>query len=418
MSTVPAPARLGRYEVLGPIGQGAMGAVYRAADPALDRVVAIKTINPALLAAGDLRDEFLERFRREARAAGRLSHPNIVSVYDLGLDEGTATPFIVMEYVPGVSLEAVLKENPILPLAQATEILEQVCSALDEAHGHGIVHRDIKPANIFVDERGRVKVGDFGVARLAGSDLTQTGVRVGTPGYTAPEVLRGETADARADVFALGVLAYRLFTGQRPFHGTVPEALAIDILQREPPPPRAVRPEVPESISAAILRTLAKSPAARTQSAGALAQALRGVAATEWLAPGPAAEATVTTAVHSRRRWWPLAAVLAALLLGLAALLWTRTSGGSQPPAAVTEPAARPATASPAPRRATPTPRPAASAEKTDLERARQIVKDAEDLLRETRGQAEGQKPEPDAKPQPKGHGRGNKGKPHKNRER
>ena len=140
-----------------------MGAVYKASDPALERVVAIKTIHTALL-ADDLRDEFLERFRREARAAGRLSHPNIVSVFDLGFDEATGTPFIVMEYVAGVSLEAVLAENPVLPIVQAIEIMDQVGSALEEAHRHGIVHRDVKPANIFLDDRGRVKVGDFGVA--------------------------------------------------------------------------------------------------------------------------------------------------------------------------------------------------------------------------------------------------------------
>src|SRR5215470_4971967 len=211
---MPPPDRLGRYTILSPLGHGAMGEVYKASDPALDRTVAIKTINPALLAGDELRAEFLERFRREAKAAGRLSHPNIVSVFDLGFDDATATPFIVMEYVPGVSLETVLRENPTLPATQAMEIVEQIGGALEEAHRHGVVHRDIKPANVFRDERGRVKVGDFGVARLEGSDLTQTGVRVGTPGYTAPEVLQGAVADARADVFALGVLAYRLFTGQ------------------------------------------------------------------------------------------------------------------------------------------------------------------------------------------------------------
>jgi serine/threonine-protein kinase len=217
-----------------------MGAVYKASDPTLERVVAIKTINPALLAGEDLREEFLERFRREAKAAGRLSHPNIVSVFDLGVDDASRMPFIVMEYVPGVSLEGVLRENPTLPLVQAMEIMEQVCSAIDEAHRHGIVHRDIKPANIFLDDRGRVKVGDFGVARLDGSDLTQAGVSVGTPGYTAPEVLQGGVADARADVFALGVLAYRLPAPVRSGHR--PSAAA-----RHPHGAAAARDVRPES---------------------------------------------------------------------------------------------------------------------------------------------------------------------------
>jgi eukaryotic-like serine/threonine-protein kinase len=431
-----APSRLGRYEILSPLGQGAMGAVYRASDPALDRVVAIKTINAALLTAGDLREEFLERFRREARAAGRLSHPNIVSVFDLGFDEETSTPFIVMEYVPGVSLETVLNENPELPVAQAMEMLEQVCSALEEAHGNGVVHRDIKPANIFLDDRGRVKVGDFGVARLIGSDLTQAGVWVGTPGYTAPEVLQGGVADARADVFALGVLAYRLFTGKRPFSGTFREALAIDILQREPEPPRNLRPELPEAVAAAVMRALAKSPDARTPSARAFLEDLRApVAPPETAAARPHVEAMTAGhvapgAVPTRtdreqpitrqgRRWWPVAAVFAAALaLGLGALLVIRMLGKAEPAAAAAQRPPVPATVVPG-RRVPPTPRPVTPAtqgqagqDSTDLERARQMAKDAEELWREAQKAAEQQ----DGKGQEKGRGRGKKGKPPKKR--
>jgi serine/threonine-protein kinase len=379
-----------------------MGAVYRASDPSLDRVVAVKTINPALLAGGDLRNEFLERFRREARAAGRLSHPNIVSVFDLGYDEALETPFIVMEYVPGISLEAVLKENPTLPVVQAMEIMDQVGSALEEAHRNGIVHRDIKPANIFLDDRGRVKVGDFGVARLDGSDLTQTGVRVGTPGYTAPEVLQGAIADARADVFALGVLAYRLFTGKRPFSGTLPETLPMDILQREPSSPRSVRPELSESISAAVMRALAKSPEARTPSARALVQELRApVVPTPPPDPHPQIAATVTAYMASetiatpgapaqptvdQRRWRRLAAVFAAaLVLGGAAFLAIRMLGERYPSAAERLPAARPAS-SPAPRGAD--------------------------------SQADGQRPEQDKQEPGKAHGHGKKDKQRNNHDR
>jgi serine/threonine-protein kinase len=303
-----------------------MGAVYKASDPALDRVVAIKTINPALLAGGDRHEDYLERFRREAKAAGRLSHPGIVSVFDLGLDDATATPFIVMEYVPGVSLEAVLQENPRLPLDQAMEIVEQVASALDEAHRNGIVHRDVKPANIFLDDRGRVKVGDFGVARLEGSDLTQAGVRVGTPAYTAPEVLQGGTADARADVFALGVVAYRVLTGERPFKGAVPEAVGIDILQREPAPPAAVRAEIPAEISAAVMRALAKSPDARTPSARDFLGELRAAARDSVAPPSmPASIAGAENPTGRGRRARLVALVLAAaVVLGVGTLLAIR----------------------------------------------------------------------------------------------
>ncbi|HET6900625.1 MAG TPA: protein kinase [Vicinamibacteria bacterium] len=267
------PARIGRYEVEGLLGQGGMGAVYKARDPELDRTVAIKTVSPILLSSDELRREYLERFRREARAAGRLSHPNIVSVYDLGVDGDTV--FFVMEYVPGVSLETILKENPVLPISQAAGIVEQVASGLEEAHRLGIVHRDVKPANVFVDERGRVKLGDFGVARIAGSELTQAGVGLGTPGYSAPEVLRGGPATPRSDVFALGVLAYRLFAGKRPFQGTLPETLTADILEHDPAPPRSIRMEVPEHVSDAVMRALAKSSEQRTPSAAAFVRELR-----------------------------------------------------------------------------------------------------------------------------------------------
>lgn len=250
-----------------------MGAVYKARDPELDRTVAVKTVSPILLSSEELRREYLERFRREARAAGRLSHPNIVSVYDLGVDGETV--FFVMEYVPGVSLETILKENAILPVSQAARIVEQVASGLAEAHRQGIVHRDVKPANVFVDERGRVKVGDFGIARVDGSELTQAGVGLGTPGYSAPEVLRGGTATVRSDVFALGVLAYRLFSGKRPFQGALPETLSIDILEHDPTPPRLLREEVPEHVSDAIMHALAKSPDQRTPTADALVRELR-----------------------------------------------------------------------------------------------------------------------------------------------
>ena len=288
------PARIGRYEVEGLLGQGGMGAVYKARDPELDRTVAIKTVSPILLSSDELRREYLERFRREARAAGRLSHPNIVSVYDLGVDGDTV--FFVMEYVPGVSLETILKENPVLPVSQAASIVEQVASGLEEAHRLGIVHRDVKPANVFIDERGRVKLGDFGVARIEGSELTQAGVGLGTPGYSAPEVLRGGPATPRSDVFALGVLAYRLFSGKRPFQGTLPETLTADILEHDPAPPRSLRVEVPEHVSDAVMHALAKSPEQRTPTTAAFVRELREAPVDAFPQPGVVAHPSATPA--------------------------------------------------------------------------------------------------------------------------
>ena len=268
------PDRLGRYEVVGLLGHGGMGAVYKARDPVLDRFVAVKLISPIFPVAGSA-DEALERFRREARAAGRLSHPNIVAVHDMGIDEATQAPFIVMECVDGIPLSTVLSENPTMPLVQALEIVGEVGAALTEAHAHGIVHRDIKPGNVFLDARGRVKVGDFGIARVDGSELTQAGVALGTPGYLAPELLHGGAADVRSDVFALGVLAYQLLAGKKPFDGPTPAAITLDVVQRVPDPPRTLRPEIPPHVSAAVMRALDKSPATRTATVEAFLRELR-----------------------------------------------------------------------------------------------------------------------------------------------
>jgi len=260
------PARFGRYEVIELLGQGAMGAVYKAQDPAIDRLVAVKTMGGPVLAFPEHREEFLARFRQEARAAGRLSHPGIVSIHDVGVDESTSTPFIVMEYVPGTSLAKLLEDDPVLPLDRILEIVEQIGLALEEAHQHGVVHRDVKPGNIFLDTRGRVKVGDFGIARLEGSDITRAGVGLGTPGYVAPEVLRGGKADARSDLFSLAVLAYMLLAGRRPFVGRTGQDMGLQVLSHDPDPPHLLRPEVPLPVSEAVMRGLAKDPDRRTPS--------------------------------------------------------------------------------------------------------------------------------------------------------
>lgn len=348
------PGRLGRYEIQTLIGRGAMGAVYKARDPAIDRWVAVKTVGGTLLAWADQQEEFVERFRREARAAGRLTHPHIVSVYDLGVDETTETPFIVMEYVAGVSLATLLKENALLPVEQALEMVDQIASALEEAHHHGIVHRDIKPGNIFMDQRGRVKVGDFGIARLPGSELTQPGVGLGTPGYLAPELASGAAADPRTDLFSLGVVAYQLLTGMKPFERAKGRSATDKIT-----PPHLLRPDVPEAASLAVMRCLAKDPQDRPEGAKAFLKEMRRGES------GAAPTVTILSPAPTPRRSRRLvllgaAALLVAALVGLALLLSRSEPRVSsvptpQPPTQATPrpltspPATRPAMIAPAP---------------------------------------------------------------------
>jgi len=209
------PLRVGRYQITGLLGRGAMGMVYLGHDAAIDRQVAIKTIHRRLL-RGDDSSEWLERFRREVRAAGRCLHPNIVTVFEYG--EEADAPYIVMEYVQGRELRDYLKDRQPMPLRNVVAIILQVLQALSHAHTHGVVHRDIKPGNIILLTDGQVKVTDFGIARLELSgSLTQVGMAVGTPGYMAPEQFSGHELDRRADLYAAGVVLFEMLTGVRPF---------------------------------------------------------------------------------------------------------------------------------------------------------------------------------------------------------
>lgn len=221
--------KLGRYVDLEILGQGGMGAVYRARDPALDRTVAIKVVL-------DATPEFLQRFEREARAIARLSHPNVVQVYDVGQDE-SGWPYFVMELVPGRSLDAILKERGRLPPAEVADLVRQAAEGLEAAHQAGIVHRDVKPHNLLLENGGRLRVVDFGVARDSRSqeELTSTNATLGTLHYMAPEVLSGEVADARSDVYSLGLVAFHLLTGRPPF--TAPSAVGVAMKQMSEPLP-------------------------------------------------------------------------------------------------------------------------------------------------------------------------------------
>ena len=205
---------IGKFEVLERLGQGGMGTVYRARDPILDRPVALKTISAELAA----NPEFLGRFQREARAAARLTHPNIVTVYELG--DVAGVPFIAMELLEGLDLVEAMSPPGRLPLDEKLRIMVEVCRGLDYAHKRGVIHRDVKPANVRLLASGAVKLVDFGIARLGESTLTQTGILLGTPSYLAPEVVAGGRVDHRADMWAVGVILYELLSGERPFTAT------------------------------------------------------------------------------------------------------------------------------------------------------------------------------------------------------
>lgn len=253
-----------------------MGAVFRARDPKIDRIVAIKTIAVPETDAATM-EQYRLRFVREAQAAGRLSHPGIVTIFDVEEDGPTHTPFIVMEYAEGLTLNNVVTHfsERKLPPAAALDLLEQIASALDYAHSAGIVHRDIKPANIIVTPEGHTKIMDFGIARTAVSELTVTGHVLGTPAYMSPEQINGKAVDGRSDIFSLGVIAYWLLTGVKPFDAESVTELCVLIAGKEPLPPNEVCTGLSADYNYVLLRALAKDPAKRYQKAGEFAADLQ-----------------------------------------------------------------------------------------------------------------------------------------------
>jgi len=252
-----------------------MGVVYRARDPRIDRSVAIKTVTLSGLEP-DAEQEYRERFVVEARAAGRMSHPRIVTIFDVAEDPDTLTPYIVMEYVSGRSLEEVLcTENGTLPLDTALQVTQELAEALDYAHAQGIVHRDVKPSNIIVAEDGHPKIADFGIAKLNVPDLPQTGRTLGTPAYMSPEQLRGDPVDGRSDLFSLGVILYQLLTRHRPFQGNSTRTISFKVLNRDPVPATALNAELCPELGHVIARAIAKDPSQRYQTGMEMAADLR-----------------------------------------------------------------------------------------------------------------------------------------------
>jgi serine/threonine protein kinase len=267
-------AKAGRYEIVGELGRGAMGVVYKATDPVIGRTVAVKTIKLSAEGTGLTRPELLNRFQTEARAAGLLTHPNIVVVFDAGEEDGLY--YITMELVEGRSLQALLDDGHSFPLPRVLRIMEQACAALQFAHERNVVHRDIKPANLMLTGDDTVKVTDFGTAKiLQFGTVQQTAHVMGTPSYMSPEQVKGRAVDGRSDIFSLGVMLYEMVTGEKPFPGQNITTVIYKIVNEEPVPPKQVNPSIHPGISAVVMRSLAKDPDARYQSCREMLEELR-----------------------------------------------------------------------------------------------------------------------------------------------
>src|ERR1700730_14527795 len=266
--------RFGRYEVVAELGRGAMGVVYKARDPQIERIVAVKTVS---MWGQEIEEEtdFRMRFLNEAQAAGRLHHAGSVSIFDVGEIPDNRDQYIVLEYVAGESLNRILAREKKLPLAKALKFAEEIAEALDYAHQQGVVHRDIKPGNILITEDGHAKIADFGIAKLNLAHFTLPGRVMGTPAYMAPEQLSGEGVDGRSDLFSLGVILYAMVTGHSPFQGNSATTVCFKVANREPVAATAFDLNLPHELEEVISRAMAKDPEERYQTGAAFAEDLR-----------------------------------------------------------------------------------------------------------------------------------------------
>ncbi len=264
-----APKKIGRYKIEGQLGQGTMGVVFKAYDPALERHTAIKVMNTDV----EVDDELRARFFREARSAAKLNHPNIISIYELG--ENRKRPFIAMEYVEGEDLKAIIKKRAFIPLEEKLRWVSHICEGLDYAHGHGVIHRDIKPGNVFITKDGKLKILDFGLARLASSEMTRSGMLLGSPYYMSPEQVKGsQNIDGRSDLFSVGVLLYELISYRRPFEADTPTSVCFQIVSESHHPISLVLPGCTAELEHIINRALSKDQETRYQSGSELTAAL------------------------------------------------------------------------------------------------------------------------------------------------
>jgi len=303
--------KIGKYEIIDIIGKGAMGVVYKALDPDIGRVVAIKAIRFDVISEESDREEIMKRFIREAQSAGKLIHPNIVTIYDVVRSENMT--YIVMQYIEGHSLQKMISSNEKIPTEKAVRLITQICDALGYAHRKGIIHRDIKPANILIDKEENPYLVDFGIARVETSTITQTGRTVGTPSYMSPEQVMGKKVDKCSDVFSLGVLLYEILTGKRPFHGDSITTVIYKIIHEEPLSSAEIKKALPPGFEPIISKALAKDPMKRYQSCDQLKQDLEENSKIS----------SPKTPKKSKKRWIGIsAAVVGVLIIGTIAELW------------------------------------------------------------------------------------------------
>lgn len=331
MSTIDR--RIGRYVLLNPVGRGAMGVVYRAEDPLIHRLVAVKVLHPTKGLSPLQIQIARERFGREAETAGGIDHPNIVRIFDVGEEAESGEMYIVMEFLSGPSLERMLDEAPV-PLNRAAEIIGQIASGLDAAHARGIVHRDIKPSNILFTDEGTAKLADFGITQVATSSLTQDMRALGTPAYMSPEQVSGKCLDSRADLFSLGVVTYEILAGKKPFEGTDALSIAYAIAHAETAPISLANPQLPQAVDRVLARILAKDPTDRFASGREFHEAL-----VSCLADGGVPRASIHAKVSRRRRGVLAAAAVLAALMAFAAFIFLKVAP-TVPAAAPTVPPA------------------------------------------------------------------------------